>query len=827
MDPAEAAADVVEAEPAPTLGEIIVTARRRVENLQDVPQTVDVVTGDALQNLNIQRFEDIQALVPGLTLSSGSSGVSNTASIRGVTYASETSASPTVEFSINDAPVSSSFVFQSLFDIGQIEVLRGPQGTLRGRAAPSGAISVTTRAPDLDEYGGYANATLATDADVNLHGAVNVPIVKDVLAVRLAAIIDQNDYDEVESINNDSDPHQKTWAVRGSVRFQPTDDLSATVVYQHGDKRLRSFNPVTGLGSPGGTFRNSGYAQPAILAPGYNGPAIAPGDRLGVTDFARRTAEEQDLVTAEVDWRIADQRLTYVGSYSKSVRTSSAPGDEGNQILGYDFDVLNDTESTYWTHELRIASDQRIAEIFDYVAGVFYSKTSGAVWNDRGPSFGRGAFGSPLGAPNAFAPANERYSSHTIITRDRGLKETSFFASVTAHLDERTELTGGGRYIEAKKDNTTQFLRGAGGFSLSAAGAGGCAANQTPSTFHPGFCDTSVAAGPLGAAQVENGKRTPFIYNLQLSHRFSNDLMAYANLGTSWRDGPAVVGITNGGTGSDGGPGDPVLRDLMELDPEKSKSYEIGLKANFLDRRGQVNLALYRQKFNGLIYRGLPTYYLSDNGFTAPSVSTFQFTSNADAKVKGVDLDASFQATSRWRINGAVSYADGKIDNDFIPCNDGNFDGVPDAIVPTVAGFQAAGERIALCRSNRSVSQSPKWNLSLQSEYLFPISDRVDGYVRGLFTYYPDNPRDNETFTIDAYGLLNLYAGVRDAGGGWEVAVFAKNVTKTSQVISQESLQVQSQGGLGNYFGPTGYYNVRYTPPRQVGLNVRYAFGSR
>lgn len=812
---------------ASAASDIIVTARRRAESLQDVPQTVNAVTGEELARLNLQRFEDLQSVVSGLDLASGARSFDTGASIRGVSYAVRSQTSPTVEFYLNDAPMPPGMLFQSVFDIGQIEVLRGPQGTMRGRAAPSGAITVSTRGPNLAEVGGYVDMTGTTRGNINAQAAINLPVVEDVLAVRLAGLIDENESSGVRSINNGSSPWQKTKAFRASVQLEPTENLSTTVVYQYLDARSRSFDQVIGAGSPGGTFTASGYALPAVLPAGYNGPVIEARERIGITEGDFRSHDEGHIVTAQVEWSILNQNIRYVGSYASNKTQNVRPGDRGNLILGYDYVVPSNTDSTYWTHEFRIESDERIANTFDYVVGAFHSSDAGSNISDRGPSFGRGAFGDPRGAPDAFSPLVERYSSRTIIAGERDNKETSFFGNITAHLGERTEFSAGGRYIIVKKDASNQFLRAAGGYSLVPGSGAGCGAGQTPSTYYAGFCDMPIAAGPLSPVSYSRGTHKPFIYNFQLSHRFSDELMAYANYGTSWRNGPALTGVTNGGIGSDGGPGDPTLRDLTFLSPEKSKSFELGVKATLFDGRGRINIAAYRQDFDGLIFYGTPTNYLADNGFTPPTVSRFNFTSNADARVDGVDIDLSFQITPRWSMSGGFSYADGRIRNDFIPCNDGNFDGVADTIQPTVADFEAAGTRIAMCQTDRAVSQSPKWSLNMQSEYRLPLSDRADGFIRGLLTYYPDNPRDNETVTIDDYGLLNIFTGIRDVDGGWEVSVFAKNITNTSQLISRDSLQTQSDGGIVNFFGTSGYYTARYTPRRQFGMNVRYSFGAR
>src|ERR1700751_1640812 len=207
--PASAKPAAAPAEEA-TLGEIVVTARRKSESLQEVPQTVNAVTSEALQKLNIKRFEDVQTVVPGLSLVSASNGFSASASLRGVTFDVNPGAQPTVALYLNDPPVQALFLFQSLFDIGQVEVLKGPQGTTRGISAPSGAITVANHKPDLSDFGGYIDATATDLQGRNFNGAINVPIIKDVLAVRGAVAVEQNDFDGVTSIHNNQRPTQTT-----------------------------------------------------------------------------------------------------------------------------------------------------------------------------------------------------------------------------------------------------------------------------------------------------------------------------------------------------------------------------------------------------------------------------------------------------------------------------------------------------------------------------------------------------------------------------------------------------------------------------------------
>ena len=173
------------------VGDIIVTANKRAERLQDVPKSVDVVQGDTIQKLNLRSFAEIDQLAPGLSLTA-KDPTTNSVTLRGVGFDPNSGTSPTVDIYFNETPLDASSAFRALYDVGQIEVLRGPQGTLRGRTSPSGAITIATRRADLNEVDGYFQQTLTTQAGINSQGAVSVPLLPGVLAVRAAGLFDRN-----------------------------------------------------------------------------------------------------------------------------------------------------------------------------------------------------------------------------------------------------------------------------------------------------------------------------------------------------------------------------------------------------------------------------------------------------------------------------------------------------------------------------------------------------------------------------------------------------------------------------------------------------------
>jgi iron complex outermembrane receptor protein len=256
-------------------GDIVVTATRRNERLQDVPVTVTVVSDEQIQKLQIKNFTDIQVLSPGLSFrASGDQGT--VTSLRGISSTVTTSAPAAVVIYFNEIPVNDYVAFQGIYDVGQIEVLRGPQGTLRGVAAPVGSITIGTRRPDLTEIGGTGIVTYTNQPNFNGQAAINVPIVNDVLAIRVAGLYDRNENGDIRNPTNGVESRANTKSARASVLFQPIPPLSIFASYQYMRSNSYSLTQVRGTG-----FVPTA-AQP--FPAGYNGPPIGGRDRLAVQE---------------------------------------------------------------------------------------------------------------------------------------------------------------------------------------------------------------------------------------------------------------------------------------------------------------------------------------------------------------------------------------------------------------------------------------------------------------------------------------------------------------------------------------------------------------
>lgn len=749
--------------------EIIVSARRKDERLQDVPLTVNALSGETLARLNVRSFEEIAALVPGLAIPN----VGN-ATIRGVAFNNTASGfNGTIEFYLNDSPGTSDTVFGQQFDIGQIEVLRGPQGTLRGRAAPSGSITVNTRRPNLHEVGGYVSGTGTSIGGINAQVAVGLPLIDGVLAVRLAGLVDESEGAGVRRFDNSISPLAKTKAARGAARFRPTDSLTFDLTYQRTWTRGRSYTQVESMS----ILEPISTSSPVLLT---------AGERASVQDAPSVSKGLRQHLNVQAQWSFAGQRLNYIGGWNKSRGDSLNATDVGNffgpsapVVLDRPYGVPGFTEAKNQAHELRLSSDAPIGGLVDYVVGAFSNVTTSMT-----------NFATVSVSYNPIA--NTGGVTVTPSLREVRNEEKSVFGNLTLHLGAATELSGGLRYIDYQA---------------------------------VGSVKSGAALTPVPQAG-QNDHFDAVIYSLSLKHNFSDDLMVYATTGSSWRPGVTAVGNFNTAPS-------PLERQFSILPPETSKSYEIGFKSTFLDKRLRFNLAAFLQDFQNYPYRSSGGQFFVNTNTLGTSVSTFNFVGAVPVEVYGLEAELAYNSEN-FDVTAGAAYANGKIKNGLVPCND-YFprDGIPDSVstIPTVAQIQAAGSTLSSCRVNFRASQSPLWNATIQSEYRLPVSSAANGFLRGQLTLNgsslndPRNPFDD----VKAYALLNLFGGLRSTDGNWEVAAYAKNLTNTERVLSrgQSPLSTSYRNGATSASGVTTYRSITMTAPREFGLNVRYAFGSR
>ena len=784
---AQDTAPEAEADTSFTENVIIVQTRRRAEDVQDVPAVIDTVSADDVDKLNLRSFNDVASIVPGLQLDTESNGVGGGAKLRGVNFdVSASGNNPTVEFYFNDAPITAGVILQQMYDIGMIEVQRGPQGTLRGRASPSGSITVTAKKPDLYELGGFGDMTANDIGTLNFKGGLNIPIVEGIAAIRVAGVWDENEGDRVRSIYPVKDPFSRTKSGRISALVQPTDWLKLEGMYQRLDREARSYTQVASF---------SEVNPDAPESPVY----ISSSDRLSNMEDGLDTRQVYDIYNWRSEVSALGQVLIYQGQHYTQKISGAENMDKGNYFDG-DFFRYNYSHIKSTSHEIRLQNDARLFGMIDYVVGFFDYKNDTPT-ELQSPTI--------LVMPNPFVPNRGLLASaldprldDTVITeidRTGGSHEQSFFGNITAHISDDTEIAGGLRHIDY---NDTNGL---------------------------------VVGGTPIASTGQSAKK--WIYSASVKHNFTPDLMIYASTGSSWRPGLNVVGDFNRAPSA-------LEQSFVNLPAETSKSYEIGLKSTLLGGRANLNLTAYHQKFKNYPYRvpNQGVYYVNTavdrtTGDVFQEVAQFNFVGAVPVEVNGIEGDLSVAVTNNWDVGITASYSIGKIKDGTIPCNDLNGDGVPDSTVsaPSLEELQAAvgSNNLSACNvSQRSGFQAP-FSATLRSEYRVPVSDDVEGYVRGLVNFNGNSRVDptNIYDDVDSYGLLNLYAGIRAFDGAWAISLFAKNVLDTTKTLTRgdplfTSYRNIAAGGAATTYTST-YNSVTTTAPREFGINVRYAFGSR
>ncbi|WP_169795117.1 TonB-dependent receptor [Novosphingobium barchaimii] len=786
-------------------GEIIVNARRESESLQDVPVSVQVVTGSNLQKLAITNVEEVSKLAPGLTLVSN--GSSTAITLRGVTW-QPGSGTPATPIYFNDAPFDPGNTITSLFDVGQIEVLRGPQGTTRGAPSISGAVTITTRRPDLEELGGYVQGLYGSGDHRDLQAAINVPIIKNVLAVRLATNIEDSDGTRVFSVNSSVKPKFKDRSYRATVLFNPTDTVSIVGMYQRRRTQSLVYSQVAGTGSPGLAALN--------IPANFNGPALSVKDQASVQDLPSEINQHVDLLTINATWEVFGHKLSY--NYGNQMNTSPdshnavdplniLPGFEAFASPGYI------GKPKFRTHEIRISSMPDPDRPFEYDIG-WFSKRSSGVQSFDSPTYLPGAFGSPISAvPGNITVPNDRYVLNSATRIQIGQVFDSFYGNIRLHPDDKTELSGGFAIIRDRipVDVDIKTFAAFNAFTdprlpsraLCPFAAPGAIAS--PVYTSGVVCEVGIPDGFRNATQANNDKYTAAIYNFSLSRKINDELLVYATTGSSFRTG--LPALNN--------PGLP--DDFVTPSPEKAKSYEVGVKATF-GRAFRINASAFQLDYKNQLtaFEGI-NYFNTVSGRVAQT--SLAFYRNIDARVRGFEVEIGARPIENLNLGANISYSKIKSRGGQVPCNDG--------VLPT------EGDPIHFCSSAKGqvLNALAPFQATVNGSYDLPITDAIGGYFRFNVNYQGKNPNfgnfrqtDGSFREAKSYALVDLFAGLAGSGGAWDLGFYAKNVFNQKVELSRIAT---FNSVYPSFAAASGYDVVRSTRPRELGVTLRYAFGSR
>lgn len=752
------------------LEEIVVTAQKREASVQDISATVNVVSGQAIDDFNAINFADLEQLTAGLSLTVQNARTAKV-SLRGISNDPESGSEAGVDLYYNDVVTRPDTAFSLLYDLERVEVLRGPQGALQGRTSPGGAIIIKTNKPNLEEFDGSIVGQVSDNEGGNGQLAMSIPLLEGVLGVRLAGAYDQNNVNAAENLVTGLESTEEAKSGRIAILFEPNDVFSAHLMHQYYER-----------------FTDDPKILDGTDALGMR-PTLNAADRQSISrtnDFAEL---RYNLTTLEMGLEAAGHRFDMVASYQTSDKLSQTENDRaGYQVEGL---VTNQTSLTLLESnsvELRMSSIDD--SDWEYMFGLYY------LDQDTATQFSAASVAS-IALPGGGTLANFVTGGGIPVESEN----LALFTFHNFHFDDRWTLDVGAR---VQKRNS--FRKATVNFQEM------LSLPLVP--FLEPFRDLIVggfsAAFPFNGVQPEDerGSATNVTGLIALNYEFNDDLSGYVSVSRANRaDGVSISpGPNIGAIGETG---------MLLYDEEDSTAFELGFKGRFMDGRATLNGSLFYQQFDGYIGRttGLQIDEGAGTGTEMLSNIAGGIVFNGDATVYGVEFDGQFLISENWYLGGSMSYAQAEYDDGAqAPCND-----------------REPGEAIGLCDIGGSpISSEPELSLSLNSEFSVPFGAN-EWYLRGLLKHSGDRQNlsgsagiGNVVDEFDAYTVFNLYTGVRSAEGKWDVSLWAKNLTDDDTVLIQEGADATDIAATGDGIG--SYTRVQLVKERTIGLTGRYHF---
>ncbi|MFZ4690234.1 MAG: TonB-dependent receptor, partial [Polymorphobacter sp.] len=719
--------------------EILVTARRRVENVQAVPAAVSVVDGDLIERSYTVNTAQLSLLVPALNYSSANPR--NTAfTIRGlgssvvaVSQAND-GLEPGVGFYVDQVyharAATAAFDF---VDIDRIEVLRGPQGTLFGKNTTAGAIHIITRAPTFD-WQAQGEASYGEYNFFQVRAAVSGPIVEDKLAFRVSGLATRRDGvlhnvttgTDQNNLNNQSMRGQLLWKVSDALSFRLTGDWAnfenecCTQVY------LRV----------GTSLRPAARQFPALAAGiGYTPPSTNAYDRLTDIDARLAVDTNEGGVSLISDWDLGYATITSITAWR--FWNWNAANDRDYTGLKIQLQQGIPSRQDQISQEFRMASngDGRLG----YVWGLYYFRQviTGRPISIYGPTAAYWLIGPTTGTPSVPVPSNllDGYG------QDGGTRfatdSYATFAEVNWKATDRLTVTGGLRHtIEHKVGSYSTFVFGGLQTNVQAL------VNAKLSILRPQTYGARSDDGSLSG-------------RANASYQLAEGVFAYASYARGYKSG----GINMSGLPLNA-QNQPALATAV-VRPERNTTWEGGLKTDLFDQRLRLNLAGYHTEvrdFQATLVDSTQTVALRGYLSNIPRVT-----------VQGLEADAIAAPFAGLQLRASVAYADGK------------YAEYPKGPCP----LELQGSATTACDlTGGRLSGLPRWSTTLGGDYALPVGGAGEAFVHidsSWRSSYFGDPALSKFTLIDGYNVTNASVGFR-AATGWTVTVFARNLFNSNYI---------------------------------------------
>ncbi|CAH0356957.1 TonB-dependent receptor [Sphingobium sp. CECT 9361] len=601
--PASGAPADAEAPQGVGLADIVVTARQRSESLQDVPVAVAAMNADMIERAFVPNVDAVERFMPNVELGRHPfTGGGMSASIRGVSFGDlDRAFEPAVAVSVDGIFLASNTgAMMDTFDIASLEVLRGPQGTLFGRNTIGGVISIKRTQPTMD-WGLKLQGTIGSYGNRELRGIANIPIVKDVVGLKVGGYIERSDSYTRNYVTGKRDDGIDKKAIFGALRIVPNDVFEATLSVDHikDDSQYPGLVPISAdnqafcvnfgacLSTLGQVAKDSGY-------------------KLSFSQTPFTATLDSTAVTLNMKLDTGAIALESITGYMKqkdalSIENSGAL-DRANGAAT--FVSTRNQKAMQFSHELRAISDFDGA--FNFVAGAYYMRSTFELLSQQ---------------VRVAGALSQNFTA--------GQKLDAYAAYAEGYLEVVPDLnlTVGGRYtVEQKAFTITHF----------GPGASSAVIFTCPDATLPG----GGALESCRDSKVEFKKFTPRVL---LDYRFSPDVMVYGGWSRGYRSG----GWNSRAT---------VATAVGPYRPETVDSYELGLRTSFLQNKGRFNLTLFHATYKDKQEEVITASPLN------PLVTQTLVENAASAKIKGLEGELEFLPFKGLRLRGALGYIDGKYD---------------------------------------------------------------------------------------------------------------------------------------------------------------------
>lgn len=755
-----------------SLEEVVVTAQKRVENLQDVPLSIQAIGTQRLEELHVAKFDDYVQFLPSVSFQSEGPSLEHTY-MRGVASGGDGNHSgslPSVGMYLDEQPVTTidGNLDIHIYDVARVEALAGPQGTLYGASSQAGTIRIITNKPDPAKFAaGYNLEVNQVDhggTGYSVEAFVNLPLT-DVAAVRLVG------WDEHKAgyISN----------VHGTVTF-PTSGI----VFDNASQVKKDYNTVDTKGGRAALkvdLNDNWTVTPSIVGQvqqadgnfAYN-PKV--GD-LALTQFFPTQIHDSWVQSAlTVEGKISDFDIVYAGAYL--VRNTHEQSDYTDYSLFYDRafgsgayfldnagNLINPAQTiigrdhyTKTSHELRVTTPKDFP--FRFTGGLFLQRQVHEILQDYVVDNGNDPLGSV--APNDISVPGWP-GTIWLTDQERVDRDSAVFGEFSYDFNEHLTANAGVRYY--RYDNTLYGYYGFNSTFSSHEGVASCFKPFTP--FHGAPCVD------LNGRTADSGTSP----KINLTYKFDKDRMVYFTWSRGFRPG----GVNRNGGGS-----------LPPYKPDFLTNLELGWKTSWFDNRLRVNGAVFREQWKDFQFS-----YLGPNALTI-------IANAGQARIWGLESDLQYAVTEGFTLSGGFTWLDAKLTQEY--CADQT-----QCLTPGYEQYAPAGTQLPV---------TSKFKADVTGRYSFPIGS-YQGALQAAAVYVGPRWADLRIVARDTFGQEPAYTVANFSGSveknGLTYELYVNNAFDKRAVLDRYAeCDAASCGQITVYDIPN--------QPRTVGLRFGQKF---